>query len=81
MKFMQPARLDDLVSADVDIYRLGRAQVTLLQEVRHNTSTLVRAKVNLACVTRGGFRPQPLPEAIADAFSNASQRATPEKRM
>jgi acyl-CoA thioesterase FadM len=55
--------------------------VTLLQEVQRNESTLVRAKVNLACVTRGDFRPQPLPEAIAAAFSQSSQRATPEKRM
>ena len=81
MKFVQPARLDDLVNADVDIFRLGRAQVTLQQEVRRNTSTLVRAKVNLACVSREEFRPQPLPEAIAEAFSKTTQRATPEKRI
>ena len=81
MKFVQPARLDDLVNADVDIFRLGRAQVTLQQEVRRNTSTLVRAKVNLACVSREEFRPQPLPEAIAEAFSKTTQRATSEERI
>ena len=81
MKFMQPARLDDLVNVGAEIYRLGRAQVTLLQEVHRNECTLVRARVNLACVTRGDFRPQPLPEAIAAAFSQSSQRVTSEKRM
>ena len=81
MKFIQPARLDDLIDADVDIYRLGRAQVTLLQEVSRNNSNLVRAKVNLACVTRGEFRPQPLPGAIAEAFSTSSRRATSKKGM
>lgn len=76
MKFMRPARLDDLVAVSVDVSRLGRAQVTLLQEVRCNSSLLVQAKVNLACVTRGSFRPQPLPEAIAVAFTPAPQVAT-----
>ncbi len=79
MKFMQPARLDDLV--DVDVYRLGRAQVTLLQEVHRTQTRLVRAKVNLACVTMGDFRPRPLPEAIAAAFSQSSLRATSDKGM
>lgn len=81
MKFMQPARLDDLVDVDVDVYRLGRAQVTLLQEVHRAQTRLVRAKVNLACVTRGEFRPRPLPEAIAAAFSQSSLRATSDKGM
>ena len=81
MKFIQPARLDDLVNVGVDVHRLGRAQVTLLQEVQRNETSLVRAKVNLACVTRSEFRPQPLPEAIAAAFSQSSLRATPDKRM
>ncbi len=80
MKFVQPARLDDLVNVGVNVYRLGRAQVTLLQEVQRNETSLVRAKVNLACVTRGDFRPQPLPDAIAAAFLRSSQRATPDKR-
>jgi acyl-CoA thioester hydrolase len=79
MKFMQPARLDDLVNVDVDVFRLGRAQVTLLQVVQRAETKLVHAKVNLACVTRGDFRPRPLPEAIAAAFSLTSQRATQDK--
>ena len=80
MKFVQPARLDDLVNVGVDVYRLGRAQVTLLQEVQRNESSLVRAKVNLACVTRDDFRPHPLPDAIAAAFLRSSQQATLDKR-
>jgi len=81
IKFMQPARLDDLVKVDVDVHRLGRAQVTLLQQVHRTETRLVHAKVNLACVTRSDFRPQPLPAAIAAAFSQSSQRATPDKGM
>lgn len=76
MKFMRPARLDDLVTVGVEVCQLGRAQVTLRQEVCCDSRLLVNAKVNLACVSRGSFRPQPLPESIVAAFSTASQVAT-----
>ena len=72
LKFVRPARLDDLIDVSVAITQLGRAQVTLAQEVSHHDATLVRASVNLACVASGNFRPQPLPEEIGSAFSKAS---------
>lgn len=81
LKYLQPARLDDLLNVGVDVHRLGRAQVTLLQEVHRNKTMLLSAKVNLACVTRDAFRPQPLPEAIAAAFSRCSPQVTTDKRM
>jgi len=82
MKFMRPAQLDDLVDVSVDVSRLGRAQVTLAQEVHCNDETLLRAKVNLACVTSGNFRPQALPNDIGMAFStiagNTTTKGNPE---
>lgn len=72
MKFVRPARLDDLVDVSVAITQLGRAQVTLAQEVSCGDATLVRARVNLACVASGNFRPQPLPKDIGVAFGNAT---------
>jgi len=76
IKFMSPARLDDLVDVSVAVARLGRAQVTLTQEVSRDGSTLLRAMVNLACVASGNFRPQPLPEEICEAFLNAADTTT-----
>jgi len=76
VKFMRPARLDDLVDVSVDVSRLGRAQVTLAQQVTCDNETLLRAKVNLACVTSGNFRPQPLPNDIGIAFSNIAGNTT-----
>ena len=70
LRFIRPARLDDLVDVSVAITQLGRAQVTLTQEVSSHDATLVRASVNLACVASGNFRPQPLPKEIGAAFSN-----------
>jgi acyl-CoA thioester hydrolase len=76
VKYMRPARLDDLIDVSVDVCRLGRAQVTLAQEVRKREESLVRANVNLACVSAGEFRPQPLPEAIGAAFSGITGTTT-----
>ena len=76
MKFMRPARLDDLVDVSVDVSRLGRAQVTLAQEVNCSNEVLLRAKVNLACVASGNFRPQALPNDIGKAFATITGNTT-----
>ena len=76
VKFVSPARLDDLVDVRVAVARLGRAQVTLAQEIGRDGSTLLRAAVNLACVRIGNFRPQPLPEEISEAFISAADNIT-----
>ena len=76
MKFLRPARLDDLVEVSVEVSRMGRAQVTLAQEVTSNNAVLVRANVNLACVSTDAFRPRPLPEEIGTAFSRAAGTTT-----
>ncbi len=76
VKYMRPARLDDLIDVSVEVSRMGRAQVTLAQEVRNKKESLVRASVNLACVSTGEFRPQPLPEEIGAAFSGTAGKTT-----
>lgn len=68
LRFVRPARLDELVEVTVEVMRPGRAQVTLAQEVRRVGETLVRATVNLACVSYENFRPSPLPEELAAVF-------------
>ena len=78
MKFVRPARLDDLLDVTVEVQRPGRAQVTLEQQVRRDRDTLVRAAVNLACVTSGGFRPHALPDELGAAFLGTAGIGTTE---
>lgn len=77
--YMKPAMLDDLVSVSSEISRLGRAQISLKQEVRRGADALVRAAVNLACVGRADLRPRPLPGTIHAALEAEAQRATFEE--
>lgn len=62
--YLRPAVLDDMLTVTARIHRLGRAQITLNQEAMRGAEPLVRASVNLACVSAGDLRPMPLPEAV-----------------
>ncbi len=62
--YMKPALLDDLVTVSADVEKMGRAQLTFAQEVRRGEETLVRASVNVACVSADSLKPAPFPEPI-----------------
>ncbi|HEV8646318.1 MAG TPA: tol-pal system-associated acyl-CoA thioesterase [Burkholderiales bacterium] len=68
--YMKPALLDDLVTVTASVQQLGRAQVTLVQEVTRGNEALVRASVNLACVATGGLKPMPVPDEVRASFAD-----------
>jgi acyl-CoA thioester hydrolase len=67
--YVRPAQLDDLVHASAQVLKMGRVQVTFAQTVLRDTEELVRARVNLACVTADGFRPAAIPEPLRTTFA------------
>ena len=77
LRYLQPARLDDLLSVTVDIKHAGRAQLTIAQQawrVPVQTSTpqpealLAEGTIRIGCVDAGTFRPQRIPNSIADTL-------------
>jgi len=68
--FMRPAVLDDLVTVTAAVQKLGRAQVTLVQEVLRGREALVRASVNLACVATGSLKPMLVPDEVLASFAD-----------
>ena len=68
--YMKPAVLDDVVTVTAAVQKLGRAQVTLVQEVMRGTEALVRASVNLACVATGSLKPMPVPDQVLASFTD-----------
>ena len=68
--YMKPAVLDDLVTVTAAVQKLGRAQVTLVQEVMRGNEALVRASVNLACVATGSLKPMPVPDQVLASFTD-----------
>lgn len=59
--YVKPALLDDLVTVTAEVGKMGRAQLTFLQEVRRGEETLLRASVNVACVATADFKPKAIP--------------------
>ena len=70
LAYLKPAVLDDLVTVTAAVEKLGRAQVTLVQEVVRGKEALVRATVNLACVAIGSLKPRPVPDEVLASFSD-----------
>ncbi|HVY05131.1 MAG TPA: tol-pal system-associated acyl-CoA thioesterase [Burkholderiales bacterium] len=62
--YMKPAVLDDLVTVSAQVQKMGRAQLTFLQEVWRGEEALVKASVNVACVASDSLKPAPFPESI-----------------
>jgi acyl-CoA thioester hydrolase len=59
-----PARLWDALDVTVAIEALGRASLTVEQEVRRGDRTLASARVMLACVDRERFKPARIPLSL-----------------
>lgn len=62
--YLQPARLSDLLEVSVQPAALGRASVTVHQEVYRDGELLSRACVRLACLDAERLTPRPLPPDI-----------------
>lgn len=69
MRFLKPARLDDLLEIETWIERRGRASLDFGQRIVRDGATLLTARVDAACLDAESFRPRaipvdlPLPEA------------------
>ena len=66
LAFNAPARLDDLLSATVVPEGWRSASFVVRQELRREPEAkpLVEARVRLACLDAGRFRPRPIPEHL-----------------
>ena len=78
VRYVRPARLDDLIAVTVDVRHAGRAQMTIAQQAwrvpTHGESAvetsalLAEGTIRIGCVDAGTFRPQRIPTSIAESF-------------
>ncbi len=62
--FLRPARFDDLLEIRSQLCELGGASLTLEQAVLRDATVLLTARVRIACVRSGDFRPARIPPHI-----------------
>ncbi len=77
LDFHRPARLDDALEVTVALARVRRASVEFAQQVLRGGDVLVSARVRVAALDAGGFRPRAIPDALYGQLkpleSNAEQ--------
>ena len=85
VRYLRPARLDDLIDVTVQVKHAGRAQLTLAQQAwkladadpaadadssaNAGRELLAEGTIRIACVDAGTFKPARIPMAVCDSLS------------
>ena len=64
LRYLKPARLDDVVDVSVELVHLGQASLHLAQQARRAGDLLAEATIRIGCVELGTFRPCRIPNDI-----------------
>ena len=89
VRYLRPARLDDLINVTVQVKHAGRAQLTLAQQAWKLTEPnvipnvmqsadsapelLAEGTIRIACVDAGTFKPARIPMSVCDSLSSSSR--------
>ena len=65
LRWLQPARYDDLLTVTASVAERGGASIDFLQTVRRGAETLVEATVRVAAIDADSLRPRRLPASFA----------------
>ena len=83
VRYVRPARLDDLIAVTVDVKHAGRAQMTIAQQAWRQSAAgdaeelLAEGTIRIGCVDAGTFKPQRIPNSIAESFFSITQQNRP----
>ena len=69
LRYLRPARLDDLLEITVAVTEAGRASLRLQQQARRDGELLVEGDIRIGCVASAGtanFRPSRIPASILE---------------
>lgn len=69
IKFIKPARMDDLITIHTKINAIKKASLILDQEIYNNNILLNKAQVILAIIDSHNHKPVKIPKIIIKAFS------------
>ena len=64
VRYLSPARLDDLLELTVQIVDAGRASMTIAQQAWRGDELLAEGSIRIGCVDAGTFRPRRIPNDI-----------------
>jgi len=70
LDYLRPARFNDLLDITVGLEKVGASLIALDQRVRRGPEDLVSARVEIACVNTGTFRPVRIPGPLIAKIGN-----------
>jgi len=70
MQFLQPARMDMVLSVSVELKKLAKSYFVVNQKVSNdkNDTTYCQAEVKIACVNNKKFKPSAMPDFVYSAL-------------
>lgn len=69
--YRKPARFDDALAVQCRITEMGRASLTMAQQVWRGDEVLLAAQVKLACVSASAMRPAKIPPYLLVKLNDA----------
>ena len=69
LRYLRPARLDDLLQVTVTLREAGRASMLIDQQAWRGDELLAEGRIRIGCVDQGTFRPRRIPDFILQAVS------------
>jgi acyl-CoA thioester hydrolase len=64
LRYLRPARLDDLLDVTVSLRESGRASMTIVQQAWRGSELLAEGDIRIGCVDAGTFRPCRIPAPL-----------------
>jgi acyl-CoA thioester hydrolase len=72
VRYLQPARLDDLLDVTVDVTQVSAATLTLRQQAwrhdSHAAALLTESTIRIACVDAATFKPRRIPTPLLQSL-------------
>ena len=66
LRYLAPARLDDLLAVTVDVREAGRATMLIAQQAWRDAELLAEGTIRIACVDAASLRPRRIPIHLPD---------------
>ena len=70
--YLSPARFNEQLEVSVRLHEMGRASLSVRQELMRGSARLAEAVVTLACVDAIRFKPVKIPEPLLQALAPAT---------
>lgn len=64
VRYLRPARLDDLIEVSVELVQAGRVALEIAQQAWCAGTLLAEGRIRIACVDATTLRPRRIPESI-----------------